>query len=150
MKTAPAPIRLGIYLIGAFIVLNIVVLLLILVNQQAVREAAVGMYHLQRETPEKIHYLTNYIIYGGAAVHVLLSLFGGFLGVKLLEGKTWARARITALMIISAVISFYMFSHLLAGTVELAVHIVSDCIKLAIVLVLWLPASSRAFLQRSR
>lgn len=63
--------------------------------------------------------------------------------VNIVRAKDWARRRMTAMLIVSGLISLYMFTHLLGGPIEVAVHVVSDVVKLAIIYLLWVPLKSR-------
>jgi hypothetical protein len=125
--------------------INIVVLGLIFINREAVGQVIITWYQDQVQSVEQLQGIVSSFIYGGILVHIILSLLGLWYATKIRQGKRWARRSTVVMLVVSGLISFYMFTHLLAGGTEFFVHIISDVVKVAIIYVLCFPADSREF-----
>ena len=146
--TTPVSIQRAIWLIYAFVAINLVVMVLIFVNQNAVGQAVIDMY--QGQGIENFQGIVSSYIYGGMAVHVILSALGLWYAAKIKQGRQWARRSTVIMMVISGLISFYMFTHLLAGNAEIAVHIMSDIVKVTIIYFLCFPRDSQEFFRTEK
>jgi len=144
----PISIQRAIWLICTFIAINLIVMALIFVNQDAIGQAVIVMY--QGQGIENFQDIVSSYIYGGMAVHVILSVLGLWYTAKIKQGRRWARRSTVIMMVISGLISFYMFTHLLAGNAEIAVHVISDIVKVAVIYLLCFPTDSKEFFRTAK
>ena len=144
----PISIQRAIWLIYAFIAINLIVMVLIFVNQNAIGRAVIAMY--QGQGIEDFQGIVSSYVYGGMVVHVILSVLGFLYASKIKQARSWARRSSVIMMVISGLISFYMFTHLLAGNDEITVHIFSDLVKAGVIYYLCFPTDAKEYFRAEK
>lgn len=139
----PTPVRVTIAALAALILFHLAIPVVMMANKAALRADTVAAR--PGLTPEQLDAAIVVALVAAALFHVLFCIAYGWLGLKLIGGRRWARAALTTTLVLATVFSVVSWA---SSAMFHTAIIAGDLTQLVLIGLLWTPASVGAFLAR--